>query len=421
VRAVACVGWLAVCLAVTGCSLFGKKSASNARAPAGGEPAAPANPYAAAPVPDRPAALTNVGGVLAGQVLDPYNRKPPATFIQVVSSQDAAGAKGAPIEVAADSNGYFTIQGLKPGVAYQLIARAKDGDRMLAGSTWVTPPNPTVLIRISEDLASPSTPPLPPANPVPPPSTPSPTNSIPGTARDQSWAPSRSSTQAPTAPPRRAAELGTPAPNETTPAAHVRPEDIAQGQTVRADPRVSIPSQAPQVAPREASPLPDVPARVPSCSLVGGQLYNFALHDLKGQPWEYRKNRHGRLLLLDFWGWSCPPCVEAMPHLNGLQQMYGRYGLEVIGIAYDIYGSVPDPRERVQRAERVVKARSVCYRVLMGSDYASCPVRTQFGISQFPTVVLLDEAGRNIWQGAGLDRPRLQELESRIRSNLGIR
>jgi len=159
---------------------------------------------------------------------------------------------------------------------------------------------------------------------------------------------------------------------------------------------------------------------VPSCSLVGGQLYNFALNDLKGQPWEYRKNRRGRLLLLDFWGWSCPPCVEAMPHLNGLQQMYGRYGLEVIGIAYDIYGNT-DPRERVQRAERVVKARSVCYRVLMGSDYASCPVRTQFGISQFPTVVLLDEAGRNIWQGAGLDRPRLQELESRIRSNLGIR
>ena len=93
-----------------------------------------------------------VGGILAGQVLDSYNRRPPATFIQVVSSQEPRG--GAPIEVAADSMGYFTIQGLKPGQGYELIARAKDGDRILAGRVWVTPPDPKVLIRVSEDLAT---------------------------------------------------------------------------------------------------------------------------------------------------------------------------------------------------------------------------------------------------------------------------
>src|SRR5439155_23866238 len=109
--------------------------------------------------------------------------------------------------------------------------------------------------------------------------------------------------------PRRAAELGAPFKEEAAPSGtRVRPEDVTLGQTVRADPSVSIPSQTPRTAP-EVSPVPDVPARVPSCSLVGGQLRNFALYDLHGQPWEYKKSRRGRLLLLDFWATDCPPCV----------------------------------------------------------------------------------------------------------------
>src|SRR5262249_10432519 len=98
-----------------------------------------------------------VNGIIAGQVIDSFNRKPPPTVIQVVSL-DAKDPSAAPITVKldpvnADANGYFTIQNLQAGPQYQLIARAEDGTHKLAGVTWATPPNPRVTIRISEDFA----------------------------------------------------------------------------------------------------------------------------------------------------------------------------------------------------------------------------------------------------------------------------
>ena len=53
----------------------------------------------------------------------------------------------------------------------------------------------------------------------------------------------------------------------------------------------------------------------PSCVLTGQQLYNFALTDLNGQPWEFRNHR-SKLVLLDFWGSWCMHCLNSIPHLR---------------------------------------------------------------------------------------------------------
>jgi thiol-disulfide isomerase/thioredoxin len=142
--------------------------------------------------------------------------------------------------------------------------------------------------------------------------------------------------------------------------------------------------------------------------LTGKKLRNLALYGLDGQPWEFR-NRQGRLVLLDFWGTWCPPCVQAIPVLNILQEKYGRHGLEVIGIAYE-WGS---PREQVEKVERVSRLKRIQYRVLLGGGYDTvCPVRHQFDVSAYPTLVLLDEDGMILWRNdQGLDASRLQDLE----------
>src|SRR5262249_55944651 len=135
VRLAACVGLLAGCLALTGCSMFGKKSA--APTSAGGRPSqdlalpngtGPGTATASAPTaPTGPVATPTSGGtgILAGQTLDNYDRRPPPTYIQVAAAPEPNQPAAAPIEVAADSQGYFLIQGLQPGKHYQLIARAR--------------------------------------------------------------------------------------------------------------------------------------------------------------------------------------------------------------------------------------------------------------------------------------------------------
>ncbi|MBL8795838.1 MAG: hypothetical protein JNM56_18180, partial [Planctomycetia bacterium] len=155
VRVAASIALLAVCLALTGCSLFGKRSAAANNG--GVRPNLDTNPPAPDPVArdrDRGAGATAVpastnSGIIAGQVLDNYHRKPPPAYIQVSQVREGNQPAAAPLEVATDSQGYFTIQGLQPGQHYRLIARARDGEVLMAGTTYAIPPNPRVVIRIS--------------------------------------------------------------------------------------------------------------------------------------------------------------------------------------------------------------------------------------------------------------------------------
>ena len=82
---------------------------------------------------------------LAGRVVDTLDQKPPKTYLRVVDTTDL---KAAPIDVEADGNGYFTIQGLEEKKQYCLIARARDGDRFLIGNVLTTAPKDDLVIKI---------------------------------------------------------------------------------------------------------------------------------------------------------------------------------------------------------------------------------------------------------------------------------
>ena len=401
---------LALCailfVGLAGCMSLGKKSKdAPAASPASlARPADARDPSAGAE--GRSVALS---GILAGQVIDSYNQRPAGVYIQV---QEAGQAAAAPVEVAADSQGYFTIQALQPGHHYQLTARQKNGDRLMAGTTYATPPDPKVLIRISEDFATTTTPPPPTAPAVPGSSTP---------GADSGWSPlgNRSSNGA---PPRRAADIGPPvaSPQNQPP---LRPESITQnGLALNSPPLADIPPQGRgNRYPRSGAENLTMPAIgqavVPSCVLTGQTLSNFALLDLGGQPWEYQRNHRGRLTLIDFWGTWCAYCMQAIPHLNMLQDRYGPAGLEVIGIAYED-GTFLQQVAKVNRARQM---RQIRYQVLLGGDRDRCPVRTQFAVLNWPTLVLLDENGRIIWRGEGLDGQQLRELDVIIHQHLRIR
>jgi thiol-disulfide isomerase/thioredoxin len=189
------------------------------------------------------------------------------------------------------------------------------------------------------------------------------------------------------------------------------PQPSATGQSAQAT-AVAV------AMPWPGAPGSAAPARppVPYCQLTGRQLYNFALNDLNGQPWEFRQHR-GRLVLLDFWGTWCLPCQNAIPHLRILQHQYGPAGLEVIGIAYET-GTL---LQQIQRVNLVAGRLQVNYRLLLGGDRDRCPVRTQFQVSAWPTLVLLDETGTIVWRSEGVDPQKWQDLDLVIRQRLGVR
>jgi thiol-disulfide isomerase/thioredoxin len=424
VRVLGCVGLVALSLMTAGCNAFGKKDAAGPgaadRAPTG--PTLPTGPaIGKAPAqPTRAPGPPNVGGLLAGQVVDAYNRRPPPTLIQIIPSPDGGAAAGAPIEVAADSQGYFTIQGLQPGRAYQLVARSRDGERVLAGAVWAKPPKPNLLILVSEDYAGAS-------------------------AADRSRDPRRgrngpaAAIERPVgaAPPAsgalRGVEIG--APVRTDPAAAspapqpvttIQPDRFANGESLAQNQVPAAISGGPQPAsiqpgPQEGGPsgLTGGPAPVPSCVLTGNKLENFALNGLDGQPWEFKKDRRGKLVLLDFWGTWCGPCHQAIRHLVALNNVYAPYGLETIGIAYEKGASAEDHARKVAG---VRQRYGINYRLLLGTGYdAECPVRSQFLVQAYPTLVLLDDTGRVLWRSEGLTPEKTEELDLVLRKYLRIR
>jgi thiol-disulfide isomerase/thioredoxin len=415
--------------------VFGKKSQTRPNLPAG-ETGTGAPPSRADAV--QTTLQANVSGILAGRVIDSYDRRPPVTYIQIVPAADKNSPKSNPIEVVTDSQGFFTVHNLEPGQHYQLIARTRDHNPNLAGTVWATPPNPRLLIHISSDLSTASTPPAPPP-PSPPERKSSPTNSLP---RRPWWerppapaeaAGTRDGAVGLGAPPEtpRAVDIGAPirvneesAPSPAggaagpyPPRADTRPETVspAPGAAIR-EPLLNVAPQGSLPEQPAVAALIQGPARVPSCVLTGKQLDNFALFDLSGQPWEYRSHR-GRLVLLDFWGTWCVYCLQSMPRLRILQDTYGRDGLEVIGIAYED----GNPQEQARKVASVRDRLQINYRLLLGSDMTTCPVKTQFRVTRFPTLILLDENNRIIWREEGLDDYRFQDLSMLIRQHLRSR
>jgi thiol-disulfide isomerase/thioredoxin len=424
VRVVACLMMMAcVCLGPAGCALFGKKNGD------GGDHSSPAQAGKAPskfptgdPLFPGTAKAAEDSVLLAGRVVDTFNNRPTNAYIRYVCLEDGKET-AAPIEVAS-TDGYFTIPGLKPGATYKLTARTQQGDRLMAGVTYTTAPNPRVIIRLSDDQAGASTPPIPAAP------------AFQG-AREPKTS-TQDSKRTPVAyPAERPASAwvpvtpGTPPLDPTLSGSPPAPPNWVPG--IAADksawsPTIQIPAQTP-------SPLPAVPelagpnaaaggdyraralgpARVPSCALVGKQLVNFALYDVNGGAWEYKTNRRGKLVFLDFWGTHCVPCLQGLPYLRDLSNKYSASGLEVIGIACEAAGS---PQEQALDVSRACRKMQINYRQLLSSG-AQCPVRDQFKIHILPTHILVDQQGWILWRHEGrlneLDR---EQLDSIIRRRL---
>jgi thiol-disulfide isomerase/thioredoxin len=445
---------LIVCLGLTGCSLFGKKQTArnnNSKPFLGSGSDAPAQ-REPAPVAQAEGPLPGASGLLAGRVVETSSGRPVKAAIEVRDLEEE-GTKAAALEYESKEDGFFTIMGVKPGHHYKLIARAKDGNELASGTVFVIPPNPTVFIQINKQFTTPSTPPIP-----DPPKLPGKKGTT-GTESGQARVPAASlappmrvgADQGP--PPIRGSEPNAPrdgdlgaSPGGGSPP---NPANIAQEfahaprdakaeipwRKQGAEPWSTIPpppqwegmpdERRPQSSPPPITPspplsgrIPNPPTHVPSCVLVGNKLENFALNDLNGGTWEYRRDRQGRLVLLDFWYSTCPACKNAIPQLNALQRRYGAYGLEVIGIAVET-GAVAD------QVARVLSVRGRYYvnymTLLSGGGPDHCPVVKQFGVHSYPTLVLLDESGTIIWHNYdGMHEDAWQYLDHLIGKKLNI-
>ena len=91
----------------------------------------------------------------------------------------------------------------------------------------------------------------------------------------------------------------------------------------------------------------------------------------------------GKIVILDFWGTWCAPCVASMPEMKLIREAFAKHGVEIVGIA-------ADPKEKVAT---FCKANKIPWPNIVDSDEA---LVDQFGVVAFPTLMMIDQNGKHI-------------------------
>jgi thiol-disulfide isomerase/thioredoxin/Flp pilus assembly protein TadD len=115
----------------------------------------------------------------------------------------------------------------------------------------------------------------------------------------------------------------------------------------------------------------------------------------------------GKVVVLDFWGTWCPPCVESVPELRNLHKRYSKEASFVlIGISSD--------REEEVWKEFTGKNKMVWpqYRD------ENRKIQNAFNIRAYPTYIVIDHEGIVRYQSSGFSWGRAANLEDAIKKHM---
>ncbi|NUQ61030.1 MAG: TlpA family protein disulfide reductase [Pirellulales bacterium] len=117
----------------------------------------------------------------------------------------------------------------------------------------------------------------------------------------------------------------------------------------------------------------------------------------------------GNVVLLEFWGYWCGPCVGRMADLFSVYDKYRDQGLVIIGIHLDTGEGIDSPAKLDEKLaeikNRLWKGRDIPFPVALVLEHqvpfradverkAGCPLAADYGIDSVPTGVLIDRQGR---------------------------
>jgi thiol-disulfide isomerase/thioredoxin len=121
----------------------------------------------------------------------------------------------------------------------------------------------------------------------------------------------------------------------------------------------------------------------------------FTLKTLDGRSVSLADFR-GRVVLLDFWGTFCPPCMAALPELQALHDRHAARGFAVVGVTVD------------DRPALVKKATAkLTYPIVQ----ATPQVWSAYKVNALPSLVLVDRDGKIVKRFGGESDPAAMRAE----------
>jgi peroxiredoxin len=128
----------------------------------------------------------------------------------------------------------------------------------------------------------------------------------------------------------------------------------------------------------------------------------FTLKTFDGKPLSLADFK-GKVVLLDFWGTFCIPCVNALPELQALHSKYGERGFAVVGVTVD---------DRVKLVDKATKNAKVTYPIVKSTP----TVWSAYKVNALPSLVLVGRDGKIVkrYGGEADKKAMLAEIEKAI-------
>lgn len=157
----------------------------------------------------------------------------------------------------------------------------------------------------------------------------------------------------------------------------------------------SVPDVASPAKPADPPPLPLLNVEGPFPGFLGGGAW---INSMPLTPASLR----GKVVLVDFWTFLCYNCLNALPHIEALEQKYRDRGLVVVGVHTPEFPTEYD--EANVRDE--VKRLGVVYPVVMDNTYA---IWKAFRNQYWPAAFFIDRAGKIRYHHFGEGAYELQD------------
>lgn len=125
----------------------------------------------------------------------------------------------------------------------------------------------------------------------------------------------------------------------------------------------------------------------------------------------------GKVLVVDFWGTFCPPCVKQVPELVKLNEKYRDRGLALVGLA-------ADPKSDQKLVEDFIKKFSVNYQIGYDNNWLSSAflkgTEDDSGSPPIPQLFVIARDGKVVEHFIGEQPGRMQELERIVNEQLSV-
>ncbi|HXI11248.1 MAG TPA: redoxin domain-containing protein [Thermoanaerobaculia bacterium] len=139
-------------------------------------------------------------------------------------------------------------------------------------------------------------------------------------------------------------------------------------------------------------------AYAPDFSITTSEGEHLTLEDLRG-----------KVVVLDFWGTWCPPCVASVPSLRNLRKRYEKEP------SFMLVGISSDPEEEPWRT--FIAKNKMVWPQYRDRDRQ---IQRAFGVSAFPTYVVIDQEGIIRFRTSGTSWERSAHLSEEIKRQVKL-